>query len=568
MSFESIIALVIGVAVIIIATTIIMRMTNNKKKVVRYVKSRCAKQIAVLLNKEKITPEYSFSSEEEDILCSLTIEDWKHWTFQVKDAKEVAKKYPLAFDDFIAESFPQIYNRKCFEKSKFTSTARKREAVIDSMTSEELSLVLAETSDNWNARIKKNSIASEIKRTNRDGYTTYCDVLKRASLSTTEIIRDKRAIIEYQRTYENSKIYEGWEEKQNTFSSLYHSLCSEHRKSDGRFTYQVKFNHIDKFGKLISSEFKVWQGFVDAFSFSDIEEKPPFMIKCTNNLSSFKNKNRFFIDDVYNGIFNLIESVNNKEEDSSLVVFINSSRYNWDKDSYDYHYRVLKSKLSDDGVDFCDIENIIEIDRTSIYSSVIIVDFITNDDDLKSNCRIVAEYFTRNIPCIGYYTLIKEYTEDQIKLHYKKEPKTTAPKPVPKPAPKPARSKEDIEIEYIENLFKKVRKHSYFSAIAIPNTLIGRAGGAERTKSVWLNSPDKYKFSTGEDRNNMITGSYSVDGGLNFTDFNIPGNRDNIHDAAVYSYQLFMRMGIWEQFKSKGEDAISHMNAMGYLSTH
>ena len=207
MSFESIIALVIGVAVIIIATTIIMRMTNNKKKVVRYVKSRCAKQIAVLLNKEKITPEYSFSSEEEDILCSLTIEDWKHWTFQVKDAKEVAKKYPLAFDDFIAESFPQIYNRKCFEKSKFTSTARKREAVIDSMTSEELSLVLAETSDNWNARIKKNSIASEIKRTNRDGYTTYCDVLKRASLSTTEIIRDKRAIIEYQRTYENSKIY-------------------------------------------------------------------------------------------------------------------------------------------------------------------------------------------------------------------------------------------------------------------------------------------------------------------------------------------------------------------------
>ena len=66
----------------------------------------------------------------------------------------------------------------------------------------------------------------------------------------------------------------------------------------------------------------------------------------------------------------------------------------------------------------------------------------------------------------------------------------------------------------------------------------------------------------------MITGSYSVDGGLNFTDFNIPGNRDNIHDAAVYSYQLFMRMGIWGQFKSKGEDAISHMNAMGYLSTH
>ena len=320
MSFESIIALVIVVAVIIIATTIIMRMTNNKKKVVRYVKSRCAKQIAVLLNKEKITPEYSFSSEEEDILCSLTIEDWKHWTFQVKDAKEVAKKYPLAFDDFIAESFPQIYNRKCFEKSKFTSTARKREAVIDSMTSEELSLVLAETSDNWNARIKKNSIASEIKRTNRDGYTTYCDVLKRASLSTTEIIRDKRAIIEYQRTYENSKIYEGWEEKQNTFSSLYHSLCSEHRKSDGRFTYQVKFNHIDKFGKLISSEFKVWQGFVDAFSFSDIEEKPQFMIKCTK-LSILYGC--FFCYTKYRGIHMI--NLSKTKTDSLLTMYIMES---------------------------------------------------------------------------------------------------------------------------------------------------------------------------------------------------------------------------------------------------
>lgn len=566
MSFEPIIVLIIVVAVIIVAATIIMRITNDKHKVVRFVKNRCAKQIAVLLNVENISKEYTFSSEEEDIICSLSLEDWKHWTFQINEARETAKKYPLAFDDLIEESFPHIYSRKCFGKSNSASIADKRMSIIDSMTPEELSLVLAESSENWEARIKRNNIASKIKRENLDGYSTYCEILKKPSLSSSEIISYKKAIIEYQKAYELSKIYEGWEDKQQKFSSSYHALCSEHRKDDGRFTYQVKFNHIDKFGKLVISEFKVWQGFVDAFSFSDAEEKPQFMIRCTDNLPSFKNKNRFFKESVYNGIFNLIESAYNKEEDGTLVVFINSSRFNWEKDSYDYHYRFLQSHLKEEGIDFCDIENLTDIDRKCKYSSVIIIDFITNDEDLKSNCRIVAEYFTGKIPFIGYYTLLKEYTEAQIKLHYKKEAKSPSPNPEP-PVQAPPPQNDDYDIAFVEDLFSKVHKHSYFSFIAITNTLIGEADGAEKTRKVWLDNPNKYHYKVGN-RDDMIAGKYSVDGRLSYESFNMEGDRHKLKDAAKYSYYLFKEMGVWGQFKEKGEAAINFMNSMEFLRYH
>lgn len=511
-----------------------------------------------------ITKEYTFSSEEEDIICSLSLEDWKYWTFQINEAKETAKKYTIAFDEFIAESFPHIYKRKCFQKSKFSPIANKREAVIDSMTSGELSLVLSESSENWEARVKRNNIASKIKRENQDGYFTYCEVLKKPSLSSNEVIFNKKAIIEYQKAYEQSKIYEGWEDKQQKFSSSYRALCSEHRKEDGRFSYKVTFNHIDKFGKLVISEFMVCQGFVDAFCFSDIEEKPQFVIRCTDNLPSFKNKNRIFRESVYNGIFNVIESAYNKEEDATLVVFINSSRFNWEKDSYNYHYRFLKSKLREEGIDFCEIENLTKIDRKHIYSSVVIIDFITNDEDLKSNCRIVAEYFTGKIPFIGYYTLLKEYTEEQIKLHYKKEPKSPASSPEP-PVQAPPPKNDDKEIAFVEELFTKVHKHSFFSFIAITNTLIGNAAGAERTKRIWLDNPNKYDFITG-DREDMIAGKYSIDGSSSYKSFIMEGDVSKLKDTAKYSYYLFKRMGIWEEFKKKGEDAIYYINRMDFLS--
>lgn len=564
MSFESIIALIIVVAVIIIATAIIMRMTNNKKKVVRFVKSRCANQIAVLLNKEKITSEYTFTSEEEDIICSLSLEDWKHWIFQVKDAKETAKKYPLAFDDFIAESFPQIYSRKCFEKSKFTSTARKRESLIDSMTSEELSLVLAETSDNWNARIKRNSIASEIKRTNRDGYTTYCEVLKKASLSTTEIIRDKKAIIEYQKAYEKSKIYDGWVDKQKGFCESYYNICKEVRESDGRFTYQVKFNHNDKFGKSQESEFKVWQGFLSSFSYECDDIQPEHMISTRNNLDEWKNRSRYYYNRVYDGLYNLIESLTAKRESKPLIVFVNSSKYNWGKESYNYHYKYLRNKLVENDYVTIDFESIYEIDRDSIYDSVIIIDLLTHNDDLKNNCRNIAEYFTKKQPFIAYYTYLKEYSKAEVERFYKKKESTKVASPAPNPIP----SNEQKEIEFIKNLFLKVNKHSFFSYVAITNTLIGEAGGANDVMKVWLDNPAMYHLKTGDCTETKIEGRFSVDGRHTYTVFNMAGNDFSVEDVAKYTYKLFSKMGIWSQFREKGESAINYMNRRGFLSKH
>ena len=118
------------------------------------------------------------------------------------------------------------------------------------------------------------------------------------------------------------------------------------------------------------------------------------------------------------------------------------------------------------------------------------------------------------------------------------------------------------------DMILKVNKHSYFSYTAITNTLIGRAGGANAIKKVWLDDPSKYHFKMEDSTGVMIKGSYSLDNELNYIEFNMSGSKTSVDDVSKYTYKLFLEMGIWNQFKSKGEDAINRMNSMGLLSTH
>ena len=420
MNLENIIAVFFVITVIAIAITIIIRKNSQKRKVIDYAWKNCKKQIAVLLDKEKIPSKQSLTPNDENIICSIDLEEWKHWAYQVSEVKKTAKKYPLAFDDFISEFFPQIVGRKCVKESLFESAIRKRESLIDAMTMEELSLVIAETQDNWENRIKRNNRASDIKRTYPDGYNTYCDINKKTTPTTIEIIRDQKSIIELQGTYDRSKIYEGWIDRQNEFCNTYYNFCKEIRVRDGRYPYRVKFNHNDKFGKMIESEFKVWQGFISSYSFECDNLQPKHMISTRNNLMEWKNRERHYINKVFDGLFNLIECVASKQKGETLIVFVNSSRYNWGKDTYIYHYRYLKNKLNENNYTSIDFKSISNLNKASLFETVILIDLRTHNDDLKDNCRIVAEYFTKKQPVIAYYSYIKEYTKEEVEQFQKK----------------------------------------------------------------------------------------------------------------------------------------------------
>lgn len=47
--------------------------------------------------------------------------------------------------------------------------------------------------------------------------------------------------------------------------------------------------------------------------------------------------------------------------------------------------------------------------------SVIIIDFISTNDEMKKNCAYVIEFFKQTIPFVCYYSMIKEYEENEFK---------------------------------------------------------------------------------------------------------------------------------------------------------
>ncbi len=559
------IVLFVATAMVIVAVTIIIYKKTSTHAYVSWVVKKHPTQLAVLLGHPSASAgSLSFSKEEKERILAISKADWKHWGELVEMVKVIAEKHTVTFDDYVFNEFPHL--RDQFSSSLFISSNRKRDLYVEAMTIAELGMVVAETEENWNERRIRNNKASEIKSKNIEGYKIYCDVRKVSIPSSIDILRDKVTIEYYQKSYERSKIYEGWEDKQKAFCNKYHALCSKHRDSDGRFTYEVNYSHITKTGTTSLSKFRIWQGFISSFSFENEEIQPAHMVTTKNNLPEFKERDRFFVKRVYQEIYDIIDGLLQEYELVPLVVFVNSSKYDWPKATYQYHYKEIKSLLDANAYDYCNLEELHEIKSTTQYDVVILMDAITNTEDLKNNCRLIAEYFSKNVPLIGCYSWLKEYTADEVLKFYKKSA-PVVPNPSPAPPPKPIDT-EASDIAFVKDLFSKVRKHSYFSYIAITNTLIGEACGADETKSKWLSTPLAYEIKCEKCDKSRIEVSYSVNGGISYNDLKFDSNAFSIEDVARFTYKLFKTMGVWEEFKNKGSKAIEHMNYRGFLASH
>ena len=416
-SDTTIIALIV-IALLAMAITIIVHINTPKRKLYKYIISNCLHQVAVILDKDEIPENYSFTQEEKLVIEEIPLEEWMHWHNQVEMAKSVAKKYPLAFNDMLLELFPQVYRRKSVVKRQSNKNINKNEVLVEGLLTKEISLIIAETEENWNKRICNNSKASKIRLSNKEGYETYCEIKKNTHPTTIDILRDSNEIIELQKAYNQSIIYNDWIKRQNEFGSKYYNLCKEHRDSDGRFPYQVKFTYNDKYFKRIESEFKVWQGFVGSYSYECEELLPSHMVSNRNNLPKWKSQGRYYSNRVYDGLFKVVEGLTNIQGSKPLVVFVFSSRYEWSMDTYNYHYKYLRNLLESNGYNTVNMETLSDISNKAEYESVMIVDLITHNDDLKLNCKLIAEYFTKKQPNIAYYSLLKEYTKEEVQKYY------------------------------------------------------------------------------------------------------------------------------------------------------
>lgn len=155
---------------------------------------------------------------------------------------------------------------------------------------------------------------------------------------------------------------------------------------------------------------------------------------------------------------------------------------------------------------------------------------------------------------IGYYSMEKEYDEKELLNNAAKEAGYLE-------------TDEEAYIRFIKDCLLEVNKHSFFTFLAITNTWIGTARWAEETKQIWLDNPGQYFFHTKE-KKGFVSGEYSIDGGRNLCELTIEGSDRNVDDVARYTYLLFKEMGLLNEFKSKGKEAIEFMNEEGFLAKH
>lgn len=203
---------------------------------------------------------------------------------------------------------------------------------------------------------------------------------------------------------------------------------------------------------------------------------------------------------------------------------------------------------------------------------IFILDFITSNEELKNNCKLIIEHFNKSVPLVGYYSLEKEYDEVELKKIAETQEgylvNTNDTEEDIFEDEEAEIEKEDIEDikQFIKDSILRVTKASRYSYLTIPNGIIGSAVGAENTKRTWLSNPDNYIFKT-KKKPGYIAGEYSLNGGDSFKDLSIKGDPFNIDDVTNFTYLLFNEMGVLDTFKRNGYLAISHMNERGYFRT-
>lgn len=539
-----------------------------------------------LLNIKEIPNFPDISRKQSKTLLSLSIKEWDEWEALSKRVLALANLFPETVFEFIKEHIPEYKERIPYKENAglFTPISQRVIFAVNSLYKDELHKIDADSEAIWKQRDELRLLANKIRQKYPEGFRTYCSIHKTVTPLNSLIVNDKRQIFELQKLYDVSKGYEGWEKKQEDFCSKFWQMLKDVRSQDGRYPYDVSFKKPNRKGSLVESKFKVWQGFTECYSSHLLEKQADNFKANYNKIAPFKNRNRYFYERVYEQIFEIIEKFDAEVEGDLYVILVNRCKLNWPESSYNYHYSHICELIDRSDIRKFNFSELPHINDNGNIGGIFIFDFITSNEELMNNCKLIIEHFNISVPLIGYYSMLKEYDESELKelakvhegylvneednkeeIFEDKEDKIELAEKQEEFLNED--DDEETDIEFIKNSILQIRKHPFFSYIAIPNTWIGEASDAERTKRKWLDNPSQYLFKT-KDKEGCISGEYSVDGGESYADISIEGDGYNIDDTTLFSYKLLKRMGVLCQFKENGHKAIEYMNSIGSLAYH
>ena len=504
---------------------------------------------------------------------TISLDDWIDWTEKIKVLISYSQSYPEVMSDYIHYYFPSVKDVPHYKNFKlFDPAVNGCKILIECLHYDDILKLYQISREEWSSRKEIKSKADAIILSNPDAIKELRS--KDPSLMDEDIVKHRKRIEQIQKRYNVASAFDKWIPTQKTFNSLVRDLRDEHAKNCGCYTYNIEFQKPLSSGKTSIDKISVWQIFPNSISPYLKEFHSTLAFSMQDNIPEFKARSRFYNDFVYDRIIPYIHAISSDK--SVLVVFNNNTSYQWSNETYNYHYRYLKSVLDNENISYFDMEDMQAIVNEFGYDIVFVFDFITVNTDLIFTTKMLIESFTIKIPNIVWYSMIKEYDNDEMKslceeaIKEAEKKKETEEKNAKEEVEKASLlHSKDKGVDFIKKQILAVNKHPFFSYYAIPNTLIGEAANSTEVKTVWLSLPEKFLVES-INKNNKKAGyisiRYSIDGGLSWIALEQKADYQKIDDVAMFTYDLFKAMGVLEEFFYKGPKAISFINDHQYLA--
>lgn len=549
----------ISVPIVIFLLTHIF-ISFKRRKFVRCIIKQYPKQVSALCNTIAIDDIYSTRNK----ILSFNKEYWSDWKCKVDTLCSLSSKYSSVIYPYISTFFPYVKDCPHYKSlNVYDSNIKRCNTLIECLKYDDILLLSRISSTEWEQKNLERINAETIKLNNPDAITYLRK--QEPNLTNSDIVKKQKRIEQIQLRYNVAAAFDAWLPTQKDFNSFIRGLRDEYAENHGCYKYDVEFKKPLPSGRTHSEKITVWQIFNNSISPYLTEYHSTLSFSMMDNIPEFKARTRYFLDWVYDKIVPFIKATANNK--TILVVFNNHSSYNWDKQTYEYHYRYFKTVLSNNCIEFTDIDNLLPISNNFNYDIVFVFDFITANSDLVYTTKMILESFSTKVSNIVWYSMIKEYDEDEMKsLCSESISKEKKKKQEKKSIDKTNKAQ---VVEFIKKQILAVNKHPFYSYYAITNTLIGEAANSSDVKPIWLSRPNKYLVeSTDKDhkKDGYISIRYSVDGGLSWEQVATRANYEDIDDVALFTYALFSSMGLIDSFIEKGPQAILHINNKEYLA--
>ena len=207
-----------------------------------------------------------------------------------------------------------------------------------------------------------------------------------------------------------------WAKEQRIFANQCVEIAKKTMPNSGYYSYKTQISTITEKGEPSSMEMLVWQHFPNALCLTPNLDYTNVQYYKSNfdRLSLLKNKTIKYAA----SYASIIDFISELQKDEEVFVYFNYSIDGWEKETLTYHYENL--------IDFVDGNVYANPDATEktgddykqwedrLLRKIVIIDMMTENDQLKQNCARIFENLRDRQPLIAYISLLKCYDDDEM----------------------------------------------------------------------------------------------------------------------------------------------------------